>query len=425
MNLNQDQKRAFDEILKGRNVFVTGGGGVGKSYLIRHIRDLFEGDTILVTPTGISALNIGGSTIHRTFRLPIHILTKEDQRVSDSVLELFGKDGPVKRIIFDEISMCRSDVFITIDWILRKARKHSKSFGGIQVIAFGDFFQLCPVVSKNEHTTFYDEYSSSYCFNTNSWLEANFKVIEMTEMMRQSDEVMIKNLNQIRKKEDSYKNSVLFFNDIGIKNQVTVLDQDPVFLCSTNATANTINQQNYSELDGEEYSFEAKYKGVFNEEPAPKILNVKHGTKLLCCANNEQMVNGEVCYFLGMVGSSMRVVMEKTEQEMLVDTFTWSQYEYEVKNGKLTPKVVSQYTQYPFKYGWAVTIHKSQGMTLDHAMIDVGSGLFSHGQAYVALSRLKTLDGLGLLKEMKFSDIIVDKEVIEFYDNNCSTIATF
>jgi ATP-dependent DNA helicase PIF1 len=426
MNLNQGQQSVLNDIIAGKNVYIGGAGGVGKSYLLRHLVKQFVSSSVLIAPTGIAALNIGGATAHRTFRLPIHIHTKKDHQPNQKAEELFSKDGPVKRLIMDEVSMFRSDVFTTMDQQLRKIRRINKPFGGLQVIVVGDFFQLSPVVSNQERDTFYQEYDSEFCFDTSSWAEADFQYRELTEIMRQSDVEMISHLNNIRKKTKDYQDSVLFFNDIGIRNQVSVLDTDPVFLCATNASAHAVNMNNYDELDGREHVFYAKKEGDFRDEPSPREIRLKHGTKLICCANTGDLFNGQVCYFLDMIDGKMRVLVESTEREVLVDRYTWNAIDYtRSADGSLATVPIGSYTQFPFKYGWGITVHKSQGMTLENAAIDPGNGFFAHGQAYVALSRLKSLEGLALMKELRFNDIIVDKRVVDFYAGGCKGIGIF
>lgn len=429
MILNHEQSQAMKQVHTGRNLYISGSGGVGKSFLLKEIYRQFKDTTIVVTPTGISALNVGGATIHRTFQFPIHILTSRDYKVTEKLTKLLGKDSPVKRIIIDEISMVRADTITAIDQTLRKVRRHSKPFGGLQMIMVGDFFQLPPVVSKNEYEIYNKYWQSNYAFGTEAWSYLDLEHVELKQIMRQSDEVMITHLNRIRKKEEGWQDSLEFFNQVGSDNLVSVLDTDPIFLCSINRTAETINGENYNDLDRvNEYSSEAIVSGAFREEPAPRYLNLRYGAKLICVANVEEgLMNGQVCYYLDYDRDrGIKVLVESTDREMWIDKHKWDQFEYEVTNdGTLTARPVASYMQYPFKLGWAITIHKSQGMSIDNAVIDVGTGLFTHGQGYVALSRLKTLEGLGLMRPMMFKDIIVDREVIDFYKNDCKGIGLF
>lgn len=421
MILNEKQNSALLAVSQGKNVFLSGSGGVGKSVTIRKIIDTFYNSTVVLAPTGIAALNIGGSTIHSAFKLSHKVLLKKDSyNINPKTEQLFSNNSPVQRIIIDEVSMLRADIFRTIDLQLRKIRRSNQPFGGLQVIVVGDFYQLPPVLTNNEKAAFYSEYDSPYCFSTESWAECDFEYIELDEVMRQTDVEMIKHLNAIRRKDDNYKESVDFFNHYGIKNAQSVLDTDPVFLCSTNKSADHINARNYADCEGEEKTFFGKRSYDFKGEvPVPEELNLKFGAKVIIVANSPNYKNGQIGYVTGFVGGRVEVLIEDTEETVYVENHTWEQVEYNVKNGALTRDVIGTYSQLPIKLAWAITIHKSQGQTISNAIIDMGYGAFCHGQAYVALSRIKSMGGFGLLNKIQYSDIIVDKAVQEFYENGC------
>jgi len=423
MSLNYKQGEAFKRVLSGENLFIGGSGGVGKSFLVRHIIEKLGDSTVLLGPTGIAALNIGGATIHSVFKFPLGILTKRDMsRVHQKVHDLFDKKGPVKRIIIDEISMVRSDLFKAIDQQLRKARRLNVPFGGLQVIVVGDFYQLPPVVTRNEKKHFFSEYRSQFAFSGDTWVQGQFSYIELDEIMRQSDEVFINHLQNIRKKTDNYVSSVNFFNYWAKRNTESVLENDPVFLCTVNKTADTINDENYEELDEEEKVFYGTVSGKFPSRPSPENLKLKYGTKVLFTANDKdgQFKNGEVGYVIGFIGDKIQVVKEDTEEELLVSKNTWEERDYTIgDSGGLQSFPIGKYTQYPLKHGWAVTIHKSQGMSLDNAVLQMGQGCFASGQLYVALSRLRTLEGMGLIDYISEADVIVDPQIQRFYDDGC------
>ena len=425
--LNEKQSLAFEKVRAGKNVFISGSGGKGKSYLIRHLMETYSSDTILMAPTGIAALNINGATIHSTFKFPISILTKKHySRYNKKTEELFDKNGPVRRIVVDEVSMVRQDILTVMDQQLRRIRKLNIPFGGLQVVVVGDFFQLPSVVSQNEKKVFYTQYDSPFCFAGETWAQAGFEYIELVENMRQSDNTFRHHLETIRRKEQGYQDSVDFFNKVGFANTEEILENDPVFICSTNRSADTINVSNYKDLDGPEKTYKAQISGKFDARPSPEYLDLKYGTKVIFTANTENFRNGETGYAVGFGSDYVEVIKEDTEETVFVKKNKWEDREYAIKaDGSLGSFPTGTYEQFPLRHGWAVTVHRCQGMSIANAMIDMGLGAFTSGQTYVALSRLRTLEGLGLISKLKYSDIIVDKKVIEFYNNDCRGIGLF
>lgn len=427
MALNKKQVEKFNLIAEGKNVFISGGGGVGKSYLVKEVMAKYPDDTILLAPTGIAALNIGGSTIHSAFKFPLSILGKKHySRIQKKAYTLFENESPIKRIVIDEISMVRADVLEVMDQQLRRITKKNIPFGGYQIIAVGDFFQLPPVLTQRDKAIFYDIYDSEFAFGGNAWAGANFHYgDELDEIMRQKDGVFIQNLQKVRKKLVKFEESIKFFNMIAKHNTKELLDNDPVFLCTTNKSADLINADNYDNLDYEEHSFKAEITGEFKERPSPQELKLKYGAKIIFTSNTDDFKNGETGYVVGFLDKKIHVIKESDESDVFVEPFKWEQRENTITKGKLSSYPVGSYTQYPVKLGWAVTIHKSQGMSLDNVVIDLGRGCFCSGQLYVALSRIKTLDGVGLIRDIRPSDAIVSKEVKEFYDNDCKGIGLF
>lgn len=419
MKMNEKQSYAYTRIQKGNNVFLTGPGGVGKSFLLQKLVEEDDGDTVFLAPTGIAAQHIGGATIHRTFGFAIGYLNKfRREKMTRQAEALFTGDA-VKRIVIDEMSMNRVDIFLAIDMQLRKARRRNVPFGGIQVVGVGDFFQLPPVVNERseEGRLFTKEFKSPYAFNAPSWAEGGFETIELDKIERQSDEVFIEALNLIRKKDKGWEDALDYLNDVGLSNEP--IDSDPLFLCSTNRDADVINSDKYSELHGKERVYFGKKTGDFKDIPVPFKLELKIGCKVLIVANN-----ADLDYYNGQRGEVVNMSEDKISVKLIngevkhVERMKWEEFEYTADGDDLKQNSVGSYTQFPLKLAYAVTIHKSQGMTLDSAVIYTGRGLFSHGQGYVALSRLRSLDGLSLLKPMRPSDIIVDQRVIDFYNGN-------
>jgi len=359
MKLNEKQSLAMKKVIEGHNLYIGGPGGVGKSVLVREIQDKFGDSCVFLAPTGIAALNIGGATIHSTFKFPHSFLTKRDAKnVHQKTADLFSPTGSVKRIVIDEISMVRGDMMAAIDQQLRLARRKNVPFGGLQVIVVGDFFQLPPVLTQRDKSIYFRDYSSVYAFGDETWSAAQFDYIELDQIMRQSDTTFIEHLQNIRTKKAGYQESVRFFNRVGSENSDDVLDMDPTFICSTNRATDIVNTQNYSELDGEERTFRARKWGQIDSEPSPTELQLKFGTKVIFTANTEEAMNGEIGYVVGFVGDKVKVLMEKDESEILVGSYKWEQVEFINKGNGLAREVIGTYEQLPIKHGWAVTIHK-------------------------------------------------------------------
>lgn len=423
MALNQKQQEAFDKILNGENVYVSGAGGVGKSYLIETIKAKFErsGDTIFLAPTGIAAMNIGGATIHSTFQLPTHVLKNSDAQKCSEKRKVANVLLATKRIVIDEISMVRADVFIAIDNILRRVKRNNLPFGGVQVLVFGDMYQLNPVLVPRERDYYNAHYDTVFPFDTLSWVEAGFVVVELDEVIRQTDQEMIEHLNNIRKGNKDVYESVKYFVENSADGQA-LLETDPIILCTTNKVADEQNKTRYEELEEEEHVFLANIKGRYDDPPADAELKLKRGMRILFTANdpNKQFFNGSMGYIYEINNDSLTVVIDPDETLVVVERYKYIQYSYEAdKNGHVEPVQTASFEQFPVKSGWAITVHKSQGKTLDRAMIDFGKGCFLAGQAYVALSRVKSIKGIGFLRGFTRSDVITDTRVQNFYAENC------
>jgi ATP-dependent exoDNAse (exonuclease V) alpha subunit len=415
------QELAYNAVVnEGKNVYIGGPGGVGKSFTIDKIREALKGSAIFLAPTGIAALNIMGATIHGTFSLPLGVCTKYVRsKVSDKLRSLLS-DDLVKTIIIDEISMVRADVFQTIDEHCRLAKRKNVPFGGLQIVVVGDFGQLSPVLKSygNEAEAFYEQgFKSPFCFTTDAWKAARFEHIELDEIVRQNDEELISNLQKIRGRTEYFESAIQYFNDncfFNSKDQDDI-SEEATFLCTTNKNADRINEAEYNALEGDEEVYWAKLEGSFRERPAPQKLNLKIGTKVMITANDETYFNGEIGYVCEMDKDYIDVAIDENTVHR-VQKFEWVEREYKRgKNGGLELEEKGKYKQFPLKHGYALTIHKSQGCTLENAVIDLGYGAFAHGQTYVALSRVKTLKGITLMKKIANKDIIYDTDVRDFY----------
>lgn len=409
MELNEGQKLAIAEVRKGNNVFITGSAGTGKSVIINELRNLIGDQSLFLAPTGIAALNIEGMTLHRVFWLPTSVATEEDfLNISRYSRDIFYGDA-VKTLIIDEVSMVRADMWITMDRKLRILKKNDKPFGGLQVVVVGDFYQLAPVLTGYEAEAYYTQYESIYAPDTDSWDACNFRVIELTQVMRQGCPVTVRALNSIRKGRHS-KPVIEWINK---KCENAEVPDKTITMCTTNADVEQINWMHYDKLDSEEFSYLAKVEGKFKENPVPSHLNLKVGARVLICANGETYVNGNTGTVIECV--SDRVVVQKDDgTHAIVVPNKWEQYKYSIAKKKVTKNVEASFSQLPLKLGYAMTIHKAQGLTFDSCVLDFGAGTFSHGQAYVALSRVRGLENMKLIRPIIMGDIIIDDDVRDF-----------
>lgn len=416
MQLNEKQQYAMEMAKKGENLFITGSGGVGKSVLIASLEEHFRSSAVLLAPTGIAALNISGATLHRTFGLPFSIAIEDDWKANDMLADMFA-EGVITTIIIDEISMVRADMFVAIDMKLRHATGYNQPFGGLQVILVGDFFQLPPVLTDRDEEYFFTFYDSIYCFETDSWDDLELIPIILDQVMRQDNEATVRALNAIR--QGYPKPAVLtWFNK---QCQKATVSDDAITLCITNSDANDINGEYYERNENPEVYTGAKIVGTFNERPVEEHLYLKLGCRVVLCANNNPngYQNGECGEIIDFQLDDEKpyiVVQLDNGSTVKVEPHEWESYKYQVIGRQLKKMVVGTFTQFPIKLGYAITIHKSQGMTLDECILDLGSGSFAHGQTYVGLSRIRSTDHLVLKRPIYDMDIIVNDEVIEFYN---------
>lgn len=421
--LNEKQRIAYDRVLKGGNTYIGGLGGKGKSFLLNVMREELGSKAIFLAPTGIAALNIRGATIHSTFSLPLGVCNKYVRnKVSKKLEELF-KDDLIKTIFIDEISMVRADTFAAMDNLLRLVKRKNIPFGGLQIVAVGDFGQLSPVVKSfgNEAEVFKEEFDSPFCFTTESWSSADMQHIELEQPMRQSDAEMLHHLEMIHTRKVGFDESLKYFNDnCLLSNKLkNGFDDDDIedsatFLCTTNKDAERINEESYRSIEGKESVYKATNNGKFRERPAPEQLKLKIGTKVMITANDVNYHNGEIGYVSELGKDYINVMVDEHTTYRIVP-FRWTEYEYKRNaEGNLIMDEKASYKQFPIKHGYAITIHKSQGCSLNKAVINIPRA-FCHGQVYVALSRVRTLAGITLTEKIAPSDIIFDRDVDDFY----------
>ncbi len=421
--------QAFQDILQQlelskEHFFITGKAGTGKSTLLQLFRKTTHKKVVVLSPTGISALNVNGQTIHSFFQFAPKLLVPHELFL---IRRLVGLLKAIEVIIIDEISMVRADVMDAIDHSLRIHRNSPLPFGGIQMIFFGDLFQLPPVVASQEERQYFRTiYTSQYYFAANVFQnDVDVRMIELTKVYRQNERNFIRLLDAIRTMQFDY-------DDLEIINERYLPDaliEEPFLtLCSINATANQINASRLASIDEPSFFFLADVKGDFNEKlyPTDYRLELKKHSQVILLRNDpeKRFVNGTLAIITEINEERILADIQKEDGstvEIELPRMTWDNQRYKLSaesNGSINSEVVGSFLQYPVKLAWAVTIHKSQGKTYDRVAIDLGRGAFEHGQSYVALSRCRKLEGVYLKKRLTPKDIMVDETVVEYYERN-------
>ena len=419
---------AFVRMEYGReHLFVTGRAGTGKSTLLKYFREHTSKKIVVAAPTGVAAVAIGGQTIHSLFGFKPHVTVASIRRLNPSWerAQLFKH---IDALVIDEISMVRADLVDCIDAFLRlNGPSSERPFGGIQIIGFGDLYQLPPVVTDVERETFFSRYKTPYFFSADACrMDRGFVLqgIELNKMYRQSDEDFRSILNAIRvNAAEPHHWSKL--NSRYEPYHATPRTQHYVHLTTTNARAQMINEQHLAALEGKTYAVYGFREGSFDEHalPADETLLCKVGSQVMMVNNDP-----EKRWMNGTIGTISEIapgetpdrprIMVTLESGELVDVrpYRWEMYEHEYDPHlrSVVAEVVGTYTQYPFKLAWAITIHKSQGKTFERMILDIGRGTFAHGQLYVALSRCRTLEGLVLRQKLLPEHVIVEPVVQDF-----------
>ena len=395
--------------------YITGKAGSGKSTLLAYFRSVTQKNTAVIAPTGVAAIRVKGQTIHSFFGFPPKVIqTRHIKKVRQ--IELLQN---LETLIIDEVSMVRADVFDAIDYSLRVHRKKlTQPFGGVQVIVFGDLFQLPPVVNMDESSLLERIYpNGQFFFHSNIFQDAQFKTLELQSIYRQTDDHFIYLLNAVR--DGSITNSQIDnLNDSLVDN--FEMDEGKIILTTTNARASGINQNYLKQLSSEEFSYRAQATGQFYKElfPTDEVLKLKKGAQVIMIKNDpeKRWVNGSIGTIHDIAEKKIKVKINHKIYEVKKEKWDRIQYSYDDDQQEVLENVTGSFKQYPMRLAWAITIHKSQGQTFEKVIIDMSQGSFAPGQLYVALSRCISLEGIELLRPLKKSDVIVNKQLIGFQD---------
>jgi ATP-dependent DNA helicase PIF1 len=398
------------------HLFVTGRAGTGKSTLLRCLKDMISDEMVIVAPTGLAAVNVGGQTIHSFFGFPPRLIRPDDIRRS--------RNGRLMRrlkfLVIDEVSMVRSDLMWAIDQSLRVNRGRPREpFGGVRLALFGDLHQLPPVINEvdvAEHLE--SQHGGAFFFSLAALREgAGTALIELTQVFRQHDAALLEVLNRIR-------DGAVETDDLAVLNErvrpirTLAEGESYVILTPTNAAASRINLAYLAALPGRASAYAAGVSGEFSPSahPTDEKLVLKPGAKVMLLRNDPERrwVNGSIARVARLGEQRVWIALDGVEHE--VEQVAWEnrRYAYDKAQEKIIETVAGTFRQFPLRLAWALTIHKSQGLTLDNVYLDLGRGAFAHGQTYVALSRCRSLAGLALARPLRPADILFDTSVLDY-----------
>ena len=427
-----------------RSIFLTGKAGTGKTTLLKEIIATTHKNTVVVAPTGIAALNANGVTIHSMFQLPFAAFIPDNKELPmfSNMLKFENRDSlarhfkmnSVKRsvirnmelLVIDEVSMLRADVLDAMDFMMRKVRRIELPFGGVQVLFIGDLLQLPPVVKEEEWQVLKKYYRGMFFFHSHIIQQYPPLYIELDKIFRQTDAEFIDVLNNLR-------HNKITQNDLAILNQFV----NPTFdlkknkgyitLTTHNSKADTINAQSLEDLEGKQFTYLPEITADFPEKifPLDEKLHLKVGAQIMFIKNDlnfdKQFYNGKMGVINSLTEKEIFVHFPEENKTIEVERYEWQNIRYKVNENtkEIEEEVIGTFVHYPIKLAWAITVHKSQGLTFDKAALDV-SQVFAPGQAYVALSRLRSLKGLILLSPLRMNGISSDEEVMSYAENKAT-----
>ena len=417
--LNKNQMDAFNTIERTHsNVLILGQAGTGKSTFVQYLKSASAKRIVCACPTAVSALNIGGQTIHSLFQI------QPRDFIMPELLKLKAKPRNILNatdvLVIDEISMVAPDLLDAIDILARQARHNNEPFGGIQVVAIVDMFQLPPVITKDAEQ-YYEiayEHKNAYFFDSNVYKRSDFIKYDFNTVYRQSDDNLLQNLVRLR---DNDLGAIEFFNKCKIEDEDA--RKNAVIITPFRAVAERINADKLNQIDAPEIVYNGTISGGFNENdvPAPLELKLKQGALVMFVKNGDKWHNGSVGIIehLGAKEIIVQLLDDNKNDLVVVKPEKWAKIEYaRDEENHIVENEIGAYKQFPLMLGYAMTIHKSQGKTLNKVIIDISRGAFAHGQTYVALSRTRHANDMHIVKPLSVRDIIFDKRILDFVNDN-------
>ena len=392
-------------------ILVTGGAGTGKSTFIRWLESEYKGQTLICAPTGIAALTVQGSTIHKLCKFPPSWIVDEDIKHDPKSLAKH-----VKILIIDEISMVNANLLDSMNKFFQLNRENTEPFGGICVVMVGDLFQLPPIVTEATRELFASLYESPKFFSAKALAQSEFYAVELTKAFRQVDQEFVDLLAKIREG----RNMTAAINKL---NSTCKITENPtpgtITLSPRHADIERVNKERLKQLPGEARVFNGVLTGKFSDKqvPVPNKIELKVGAQVMIAKNGKNYVNGDVATVTEIYSDRVKVMLADRKEVVEVPISVWQQFEYKFneETEEIERVVSGSYSQLPIVLAWAMTIHKSQGLTLSSVHLDLGKGAFETGQTYVALSRCRSLKTLSMARPIRSGDILVDPQAVAFY----------
>lgn len=412
--LSDVQTSAFNTIERtNSNLLILGQAGTGKSTFVNYLKSASNKRIICACPTAVSALNVGGQTIHSLFQI------QPRDFIMPELLKLKAKPRNILNaadvLIIDEISMVAPDLLDAIDILARTARRNNEPFGGLQVVAIGDLFQLPPVITRDAMEYYRTEYGhdNAYFFDANVYGRADFIRYDFDLVYRQSDTALLENLRRLRNNDIG---ALDFFNHCQICDSTR--RENAVIITPFRAVAERINASRLAQINAPDITYNGELSGTFSERdvPAPMALTLKVGALVVFVKNGDKWHNGSMGIVRNLGARDITVeLLNKTRDIVTVKPEKWQKIEYvRDENDRLQENEVGSFKQFPLNLGYAMTIHKAQGKTLDSVIVDISRGAFAHGQTYVALSRTRSASDMHIASPLRPRDVIFDNRVLDF-----------